>query len=356
MVVKLFVCNYLTNHHACCCRRAWRKQVITNEVTFTPMKKWNELRIVFMGTPEFAVASLDKLVQAGCNIVGVITAPDKPGGRGMDLQQSDVKKYAIQKGMTILQPEKLKNPAFIEQLKALQANVQIVVAFRMLPEIVWDMPPMGTINVHGSLLPQYRGAAPINWAVINGEKETGVTTFKLQHQIDTGNILLQQSFAIAEDETAGEVHDQMKIMGADLLLKTLQQLADGTIQETIQTNTGVNHTDYNTQIKELKHAPKIFTETCNIDWAKSVQEVYNLIRGLSPHPAAFTFLNGKKLKLFKAEKIVTTPALAPGEFETDQKTFLQFACTDGYISIKELQLEGKKKMIIADFLRGFRVR
>lgn len=305
-----------------------------------------------MGTPAFAVASLDKLVQAGGNIVGVITAPDKPGGRGMELQQSDVKKYALQKGLTILQPEKLKNPEFIEQLKALQADIQIVVAFRMLPEIVWNMPPMGTINVHGSLLPQYRGAAPINWAVINGEKETGVTTFKLQHQIDTGDILLQQRFGIGESETVGEVHDRMKAIGADLLLKTIQQLAAGTVKEIAQKNLTSDNT---LSSDDLKHAPKIFTETCQINWSKPVQEVYNLIRGLSPYPAAFTFLNGKKLKIFKAEKIAASPTIAAGEFKTDQKTFLQFACTDGYISIMELQLEGKKKMPVADFLRGFRV-
>lgn len=318
------------------------------------MKNWTDLRIVFMGTPEFAVASLDKLVQAGCNIVGVITAPDKPGGRGMELQRSNVKKYAVQKGLTILQPEKLKNPDFLAQLKALNADVQIVVAFRMLPEVVWDMPPMGTINVHGSLLPQYRGAAPINRAIINGEKETGVTTFKLQHQIDTGNILLQQSFAIGEDETAGEVHDRMKIVGADLLLKTLQEVSEGTIKEQAQNKSDTNNINSSFPEDSLKHAPKIFTETCIINWAKPMHDVYNLIRGLSPYPAAFTFLNGKKLKVYKCEKVMKVPVVATGEYETDQKTYLQFACSDGCISIKELQLEGKKKLMIADFLRGYR--
>lgn len=329
------------------------------------MKKMEDLRIVFMGTPEFAVASLDKLVQAGCNIVCVITAPDKPGGRGMALQQSDVKKYAVEKALNILQPEKLKNPDFLATLKALEADIQIVVAFRMLPEIVWNMPPMGTINLHGSLLPQYRGAAPINWAIINGEKTTGVTTFKLLQEIDTGNILLQQSFDIGNEENAGDVHDRMKIIGADLLLKTINLLATGDIKEQSQEIVAnklnpiveaqiLKDTASLTVPELLKHAPKIFTETCQIDWAKPCLEVYNLIRGLSPYPAAFTFLDNKKLKIFKAEQIEAKPAIALGEFETDKKTFLQFACKDGFIAIKELQLEGKKRMLIEDFLRGYR--
>jgi methionyl-tRNA formyltransferase len=336
----------------------------TDKTAFFPIKEKIALRIVFMGTPEFAVASLDKLVQAGCNIVGVITAPDRPAGRGMELQQSAVKKYAIEKGLHILQPEKLKNPDFLQELKALNADLQIVVAFRMLPEAVWNMPPMGTINLHGSLLPQYRGAAPINWAIINGEKETGVTTFKLQHEIDTGNILLQQSFAIGDDENAGEVHDRMKIIGADLLLKTIVELAKGNVEEQVQESIGnkqwaIMETDNakdssDSANKILKHAPKIFTETCKIDWTKSIDDVYNLIRGLSPHPAAFTFLEEKKLKVYKVDKVNKVPSDLPGDFETDKKTFLQFACTDGYISIEELQLEGKKKMLIEDFLRGYR--
>lgn len=303
-----------------------------------------------MGTPEFAVASLDKLVQGGCNIVCVITAPDKPGGRGMELQQSAVKKYAVEKKLAILQPEKLKNPDFLEALKTFNADVQIVVAFRMLPELVWNMPPMGTINLHGSLLPQYRGAAPINWAIINGEKHTGVTTFKLQHEIDTGNILLHQSFAIGNDENAGEVHDRMKIIGANLLLKTIQELAKGNLSELVQP---VLIKQEDTSI-EFKHAPKIFTETCTINWAQPVAEVYNLIRGLAPYPAAFSFLEGKKMKLYKAEIVQANPSVAAGEIETDKKTFIQFACYDGYISVKEIQLEGKKKMLVEDFLRGYR--
>jgi methionyl-tRNA formyltransferase len=334
------------------------KTINTDKTAFFPIKEKTALRIVFMGTPEFAVASLDTLVHAGCNIAGVITAPDRPAGRGMELQQSAVKKYAVEKGLRILQPEKLKNPDFLKELKSLNADIQIVVAFRMLPEAVWNMPPMGTINLHGSLLPQYRGAAPINWAIINGEKETGVTTFKLQHEIDTGNILLQQSFLIGNDENAGEVHDRMKVIGADLLLKTIVGLEKGNVEERVQSSMANDDPiAIGWSIKQpddLKHAPKIFTETCKIDWTKSKDEVYNLIRGLSPYPAAFTFLEEKKLKVHSVDKVNKVPSVLPGTFETDKKTFLQFACTDGYISINELQLEGKKKMSIGDFLRGYR--
>ena len=306
------------------------------------------IRIVFMGTPEFAVASLAKLVDAGCNIVGVVTAPDKPAGRGMELQQSAVKKYASEKGLTVLQPEKLKSPEFIASLQSLKADLQVVVAFRMLPEIVWNMPPMGTVNVHGSLLPQYRGAAPINWAIINGETFTGVTTFKLKHDIDTGDILLQEKIEIGEYETAGELHDKMKENGAGLLLKTIMGIAKGNLIEVPQ------HQTSNIKQQTLLHAPKIFTETCHINWNKSAMEIFNLIRGLSPYPAAFTELENKKLKIFKAEKIITNHQAKAGSFETDGKNFLRFACIDGFININELQLEGKKKMNTADFLRGYR--
>ena len=324
-------------------------------------EKFKDIRIVFMGTPEFAVASLDTLVKAGCNIVGVITAPDKPGGRGMQLQQSAVKKYATENNLHVLQPEKLKNPEFIEELRSLKADLQIVVAFRMLPEVVWNMPPMGSVNLHGSLLPQYRGAAPINWAVINGETETGVTTFKLKHEIDTGDILLQESFPINEEDNAGDVHDRMKEIGAVVLLKTVKGLTDGTLEERPQQSpsdgprqTGNELRSDGDRLTELKHAPKIFTETCRIDFNKPATEVYNLIRGLSPYPAAFTFVNDKKLKIFKAEKINKGHALSPGTIDTDGKTFLQFACADGYIKVTDLQLEGKKRMQVTDFLRGYR--
>ena len=312
------------------------------------MEKFEALRIVFMGTPEFAVAALDKLVQAGCSIVGVVTAPDKAAGRGMQLQQSAVKQYAIEHGLFILQPEKLKSPDFLEQLKNLHADLQIVVAFRMLPELVWNMPPMGTVNLHGSLLPQYRGAAPINWAIIHGEKFTGVTTFKLQHEIDTGDILLTTSIPIGEQETAGELHDKMKEIGAELLLQTVKGLAEGSLTESPQIEMGKD------QLKDLKNAPKIFTASCQIDWNKSITEIFNLIRGLSPYPTAFTFLEGKKVKIYKSEKIDSTPSIAVGEWVTDKKTFLNFAAIDGSIAILELQLEGKKKMSIGDFLRGYR--
>lgn len=305
------------------------------------------MRIIFMGTPEFAVASLDALVNAGFTIVAVVTAPDKPAGRGMQLQQSAVKKYASEKNLPVLQPEKLKDPGFIAQLQELKADLQIVVAFRMLPEIVWNMSPMGTINLHGSLLPQYRGAAPINWAVINGEKETGVTTFKLKHEIDTGNILLQDRFSIGPDETAGEVHDRMKLIGANLLVQTIKGLASGSLQE--------NPQEVLIQNTTLKHAPKIFTETCIINWEETSLQIYNRIRGLSPFPGALTKLDGKVLKIYKSKAEYQHPT-SPGTIITDGKTFLKFATIDGYIHVLELQLEGKKKMLIEDFLRGYRLK
>lgn len=300
-------------------------------------------RIIFMGTPEFAVASLDALMIAGFNIIAVITAPDKPAGRGMQLTETAVKKYAVAHGLKILTPEKLKAPSFLDELQSLNADLQVVVAFRMLPELVWNMPPMGTINLHGSLLPQYRGAAPINWAVIKGEKETGVTTFKLKHEIDTGDILLQESFLIGEDETAGDIHDRMKDIGAALLVKTVQGISDGSLSEIPQDKQ-----------QTLHHAPKIFTETCKIDWNKPVNEIYNLIRGLSPYPAAFTYLNDKILKIYKSQKSTTTTLSEPGKIETDKKTFIRFSGIDGYIDLKEIQLEGKNKMLTKDFLRGYR--
>ncbi|MGZ5248161.1 MAG: methionyl-tRNA formyltransferase, partial [Flavitalea sp.] len=257
-----------------------------------------------------------------------------------------VKKYAVEKNIEVLQPPKLKEPEFIKSLSNLNADLQIVVAFRMLPEIVWNMPPMGTVNVHGSLLPQYRGAAPINWAVINGEKETGVTTFKLQHAIDTGNILMKEVIPIGEDENAGSVHDRMKEIGAQLLVKTIKGLAEGSIKEITQDDiTG----------GALKHAPKIFTETCKIDWNKPVSEIYNLIRGLSPYPGAFTSLNDKMFKIFTASKNIETHSREIGSMETDGKTFIRFYGIDGSIDCKEIQLEGKKRMNVEEFLRGYKL-
>ncbi len=312
------------------------------------MKK---LRIIFMGTPDFAVPSLKILLENGYNIVAVITAPDKPAGRGMKISESDIKKYAIAQNLTILQPEKLKNEEFISELKALNADLQIVVAFRMLPEVVWNMPPMGTINLHASLLPQYRGAAPINWAIINGEEQTGVTTFKLKHEIDTGDILLQEKINIGAAETAGELYDRMKEAGAKLLLQTVNEISGGKIKEINQQKQQENKGDFS----HLFHAPKITVETGEIDWNKNVNDIYNLIRGLSPYPTAFTFLKDKKLKIFTSEKELGNNSETPGEVITDSKSFLKFACNDGYILVKELQLEGKKKMLVEDFLRGWRM-
>ncbi len=303
-----------------------------------------------MGTPGFAVPSLKILLDNNYEIIAVVTAPDKPAGRGMKISESGIKKFAKSRSLKILQPEKLKSPEFIAELKSLNAHLHIVVAFRMLPEVVWNMPPMGTINLHGSLLPRYRGAAPINWAIINGEKKTGVTTFKLKHEIDTGDILLQKKIDIGETETAGELYDRMKEIGAELLLQTINNLAENKIQETPQ----INIQSSPGEKEALHHAPKISAEICGINWDKNTNEIYNLIRGLSPYPAAFTFLKGKKLKIFRAEKQKTEVIESPGEIVSDNKTFLKFVCNDGYISIKELQLEGKKKMNIEEFLRGWR--
>ena len=302
------------------------------------------MKIVFMGTPDFAVASLSALVEAGFDVVGVVTAADKPAGRGQKLQESAVKQYAIGKGIPVLQPLKLKDPEFINELQNLKAELQVVVAFRMLPEVVWDMPSKGTINLHASLLPQYRGAAPINHAIINGEKESGVTTFFLKHEIDTGDVIFSESVSIADDETAGDLHDKLMQVGAGLLVKTV---------------TAITNLDYEEQpqpdVEELKHAPKIFKEDCLIDWNKANQAVYNMIRGLSPYPTAFTKLNDKTLKVFKAEMEDKEPGIASGGFLTDGKTFLKFATRDGFIKLLDIQYEGKKRMTIEEFLRGVRL-
>jgi methionyl-tRNA formyltransferase len=320
--------------------------------------------IIFMGTPEFAVSSLDALIEAGFAIVGVVTAPDKPAGRGLKMNESPVKKYAVKHGLKILQPEKLKNAEFLSELRSLNADLQVVVAFRMLPEVVWNMPPKGTINVHASLLPQYRGAAPINWAIINGEKETGVTTFKLQHEIDTGNVLLQEKIEIGDDETAGELHDRMKEIGAKLLVDTIAGLLEGTLEEKPQSSivnrqssietSDVPLTTDDSRLTPLRHAPKITTQTCQIDWQQPADEIHNLIRGLSPYPAAYTELGDKTLKVFRSEKEHAPPTSRPGRWETDRKSYLKFACRDGYIHVKDVQLEGKKRMSVEDFLRGYR--
>ena len=312
------------------------------------MKPLKDCRIVFMGTPEFAVAILDKLVAENCNVVAVVTAPDKPAGRGMQLSQSAVKQYAVQHGLNVLQSVKLKDPLFIEELQSLHADVQVVVAFRMLPELVWNMPPMGTINLHASLLPKYRGAAPINWAIIHGETETGITTFKLQHAIDTGDVLMRQTIPIRPDETAGELHDEMKVLGAQLVFDTLVGYCNESLKPVAQKEL------LNKSMKEVPEAPKLHTETCKINWEKTSQEVFNLVRGLSPYPGAFTYLDDKVLKVYRASFEQGNPTVSIGHFETDSKTFLRFATADGWIYVKELQLEGKKRMVVEDFLRGYR--
>lgn len=302
------------------------------------------MRIIFMGTPDFAVASLAALLAAGEEVVAVITAADKPAGRGQKLQASPVKKFALENGIPVLQPEKLRDPDFLRELASYQADLQVVVAFRMLPEVVWGMPAKGTINVHASLLPQYRGAAPINHVIINGEQESGVTTFLLQQEIDTGNILFSQKVAIGPQDNAGVLHDKLMHAGAQVLLKTVTALKNNTVDPIPQEQL---------QEEELKPAPKIFKDDCRIDWNQATRTVYNLIRGLSPYPAAFTVWQDKVLKIYEVEEIAAT-GKAPGEWETDGKTYINFATADGALAIKWLQLEGKKRMQIEEFLRGYR--
>lgn len=304
------------------------------------------MRIIFMGTPDFAVASLEALIQSGEQVVAVVTVPDKPAGRGQKIQESAIKIYATQHHIPVLQPVKLRDEGFLAELKNYQADLQVVVAFRMLPEVVWNMPKYGTINVHASLLPQYRGAAPINHAIMNGEKESGVTTFLLQHEIDTGNILLAEKVAIRETDTAGDLHDNLMHAGARTLLQTIKELKAGTLQPKSQEDM--------VPTTALKHAPKIFKDDCKINWDQSTDVVYNFIRGLSPYPTAFTTLNDKVLKIYKTEKEKMATVTVPGTVETDQKNYLKFATRDGYISVSELQLEGKKKMNVVDFLKGYR--
>lgn len=311
-----------------------------------------EIRIVFMGTPDFAVESLKALVESDYQVVGVITAPDKPAGRGRQLSESAVKQYALENNLIVLQPEKLKNPEFIAELASLKADLQIVVAFRMLPEMVWNMPPMGTFNLHASLLPQYRGAAPLNWAIINGETETGVTTFLLSHEIDTGQIIFQKKVNIAENDTVGNLHDRMMTIGSELVLKTVDALAEGKVDPIDQTQL-INHTE------RIKQAPKIFKEDCRIDWTKDTESVRNLIRGLSPYPTAWTELVHPEkneiltAKIFAANSDNSNLPAAPGTIQTDGKKYLKIACPDGWLSITDIQLSGKKQMKIDELLRGF---
>ena len=312
-----------------------------------------DLKIVYMGTPEFAVESLKRLVEGGYNVVGVITMPDKPMGRhGSVLQASPVKQYAVSQGLKVLQPEKLKDEAFLEELRALQADLQIVVAFRMLPEVVWNMPPMGTFNLHAALLPQYRGAAPINWAVINGDTETGITTFFLKHEIDTGDIIQQVRVPIADTDNVEIVYDKLMMLGGDLVLETVDAILAGTIHPIPQDELIMPET-------ELRPAPKIFKETCRIDWNKGVKRVYDFVRGLSPYPAAWTELvlpdgNRQVVKIYETEKQFATHSLPIGQVDTDGKTYFRIAVPDGSVNLLSLQMAGKKRMGVGDFLRGYR--
>ena len=314
--------------------------------------KAKELRIVYMGTPDFAVAPLRRLVEEGYNIVGVVTMPDKPAGRGLHMQASAVKRYALEVGLPVYQPEKLKDPRFVETLRSLAPDLGIVIAFRMLPEIVWAMPRLGTFNLHASLLPQYRGAAPINWAVINGEKVSGVTTFLLNHEIDKGAILCQQRVAIDEEDDAGMLHDKLMDAGTDLVVETIERIASGEVapvdQQTIEPQV-------------IRDAPKIYKETCRIDWTASCNTIRNLVRGLSPYPAAWSELHkenassiGVKIFRVRAENCPADRLPAPGTLVTDGRTFVKVACADGYLFLDELQLAGKKRMAVADLLRGFK--
>ena len=302
------------------------------------------MRIVFMGTPDFAVASLNALVEAGHDIAGVVTAADKPAGRGQKIHESAVKQYAVAKGLKVLQPLKLKDPDFLAELADLKAEIQVVVAFRMLPEVVWNMPPKGTINLHASLLPDYRGAAPINHAIINGESVTGVTTFFLKHEIDTGDVIFAEQVEIGPDENAGELHDKLMVSGAQLLVRTINAVEKGDYKEIPQAITSLQ-----------KHAPKIFKDFCEINWNQPAQTIYNHIRGLSPYPAAFTKLQGKNLKVFKAELENGDPQERPGTFSSDGKSFLKFAAQDGSLKLTDIQYEGKKRMQVDEFLRGMRL-
>lgn len=313
----------------------------------------HNLRIVYMGTPDFAVLPLKKIVEAGYSVVGVVTNPDKPAGRGQQIQESAVKKYAREMGLKVLQPEKFRNEEFLKELSDLKADLQLVVAFKMLPEVVWNMPPLGTVNLHASLLPDYRGAAPINWAVINGETHSGVTTFLLKHEIDTGNIIYQQKVEIGEAMTAGELHDLLMDTGADLLLKTVDAIEQGNYPLMDQTKL--------LEGREAIHAPKIFKEDMKICWDHGLDSIYNHIRGLSPFPAAWTELKHKvsgnivPLKIFKTIKVLREHQQKVGSIQTDGKKSFEVFVSGGIIGIDELQQSGKKRMSTEDFLRGFRL-
>ncbi|TPE42875.1 methionyl-tRNA formyltransferase [Pontibacter mangrovi] len=303
-----------------------------------------DLRIVFMGTPDFAVPTLQTLVEHKYKVVAVVTAPDKPAGRGQKLNQSPVKEYAVAQGIPVLQPTNLKSEAFLEELRSYRANLQIIVAFRMLPEVVWAMPELGSFNIHASLLPAYRGAAPINWAIINGEKETGVTSFFLKHEIDTGDLIYQERVPILEEDDFGSLYEKLKYKGADLALRTVQAIERGDVQAQPQFTSA-----------ETKHAPKIFKDTCQINWDQPAGQVRNFIRGLSPYPAAWTKLSGKNFKIYKTELLENAAyTSAPGTVHTDNKTYLHVQTAVGAVSILDLQMEGKKRMPVQDMLRGYK--
>ena len=311
-----------------------------------------ELRIIYMGTPDFAVETLRLLVERGYNVVAVVTMPDKPAGRGHKIQFSPVKQYALSVGLPVLQPERLKDEAFIEELRSYNAHLQIVVAFRMLPQVVWDMPPMGTFNLHASLLPQYRGAAPLNWAIMNGDKETGITTFFLTHEIDTGRVIQRRSIPIADTDNVGIIHDRLMEMGAEMVCETVENIiADKVVaiaQEELMTD------------EPLRPAPKIFKDTCHLDFARKVEDLYNQVRGLSPYPAAwceFVSPEGEAVgvKVFEAARHICEHCNTPGTIHTDGKKVIEIACEDGYLQILSLQLAGKKRLTAEELLRGFRL-
>ena len=311
-----------------------------------------ELRIIYMGTPDFAVETLRLLVERGYNVVAVVTMPDKPAGRGHKIQFSPVKQYALSVGLPVLQPERLKDEAFIEELRSYNAHLQIVVAFRMLPQVVWDMPPMGTFNLHASLLPQYRGAAPLNWAIMNGDKETGITTFFLTHEIDTGRVIQRRSIPIADTDNVGIIHDRLMEMGAEMVCETVDNIiADKVVaiaQEELMTD------------EPLRPAPKIFKDTCHLDFARKVEDLYNQVRGLSPYPAAwceFVSPEGEAVgvKVFEAARHICEHCNTPGTIRTDGKKVIEIACEGGYLQILSLQLAGKKRLTAEELLRGFRL-
>lgn len=313
----------------------------------------DNLRIVFWGTPEFAVPSLDILIKNGFDVCAVITAPDKPAGRGRKITQSAVKTFALKHQITVLQPVNLKDPDFLEQLKNINANLQVVVAFRMLPKAIWDMPKYGTFNLHASLLPQYRGAAPINWAIINGESETGITTFFLNEEIDTGRILFQEKIKIAKGMTAGALHDQLMIKGSELVLKTVKTIEGGKFKTTDQLMAAIKYSD-------LKPAPKIFKPDTRIDWNLTSKDILNLINGLSPYPGAYTMISSAEtepvqFKIYEANQIITNHHFKIGQILSDGKSKLEVACADGLIQLREVQMAGKKRMKTSDFLRGFSI-